>query len=251
MNAKLAIPTMIALVAVVALALPSVMAESGSEDKSWKHGDKHHKMYKIVQVGVYDTSNSLVITEDSNKRSLKGDAISLSKAANELDVQKAKLGKAVNDAGEKFLVWKLSSIDKAEDSETVSVTIYVIDAKSGVTVTTIQKEFDPSMKHQRHGDGKWSKMQGHYGDLTAEELAEKKAQYKEMKQAFDALSQEDRDALKSHFRDMKGQHQDLSQEEREAKHAEFKQQMETFAELSLQEKISYLQYLAISIRNQA
>jgi hypothetical protein len=251
MKTKLVIPTMIALVAVVALALPSVMAESSSEDKPWKYGDKHHKMHKIIQVGEYDTANSLIITEYSDKRTLKTSAIPLSQAAEGLDVQKAKLGIGVNDAGEKFLVWKLSSMDKVEDSDTVSVTIYVIDAKTGNRVTTIEKEFDHSMKYQRHGDDKWSKMQGHYGDLSSEERAEKMSQYKEIREAFDALSQEDRDAVKSHFRDMKGQFHGLTDEQRAEKHAEFKQQMETFAELTLQEKISYLEYLAISLRNQA
>jgi len=251
MKAKLAIPIMIALVAVVTLALPSVMAESGSEDSPWKHGVKHHKMHKIVQVGEYDTANSLKITEDSDKRSLKASAIPLSQAANDLDVQKAKLGVGVNDAGEKFLVWKLSSMDKSEDSDTVSVIIYVIDAATGDQITTIEKEFDHSMKHQRHGDDKWSKMQGHYGDWTSEERTEKMSHFKEMKQVFDALSQEDRDVIKSHFRDMKGQYQGLTDEQRSEKHAEFKQQMETFAQLSLEEKISYLEYLAISLRNQA
>ncbi len=228
------------------------MAESGYDYKhEWKDGAKHHKMYKKISVGVYDTSNSLVITEDSNKRTLKASAIPLSQAADGLDVQKAKLGKAVNDAGEKFLVWKLSSMDKAEDSDTVSVTVYVIDAKSGVQITTIEKEFDHSMKYQRHGDDKWSKMQGHYGDLTDEQRAEKMSKFKEMKQAFYSLSEEDQKTIKSHFKDMKGQYKDLSPEERQAKHTEHKQQMETFTELSLEEKTSYLEYLAISIRNQA
>ena len=251
MKAKIAIPTMIVLVAVVALALPSVMAESGSEDNPWKDGAKHHKMHKKISVGVYDTSNSLVITEDSDKRTLKASAIPLSQAAEGLDVQKAKLGKAVNDAGEKFLVWKLFSMDKAEDSDTVSVTVYVIDAKSGVQITTIEKEFNHSTKYQGHGDDKWSKMQGHYGDLTDEQRAEKMSKFKEMKQAFDSLSEEDQKTIKSHFKDMKGQYNDLSPEERQAKHTEHKQQMETFSELSLKEKTSYLEYLAISIRNQA
>ncbi len=251
MKAKIAIPTMIALVAVVALALPSVMAESGSEYNPWKHGVKHDKMHKTVQVGEYDTVNSLKITVDSDKRTLKASAISLSQAAEGLDVQKAKLGVAVNDAGEKFLVWKLFSMDKAEDSDTVSVTIYVIDAGTGDKVTTIEKEFDHSMKYQRHGDDKWSKMQGHFGDLSSEQRAEKMSKFKEMRQAFDSLSEEDRETIKSHFRDMKGQHEGLTEEQRAEKHAEFKQQMETFAGLTLKEKTSYLEYLAISIRNQA
>ncbi len=50
---------------------------------------------------------------------------------------------------------------------------------------------------------------------------------------------------------MKEQFADLTEEEKKAKHAEFKEQMEEFMKLSLDEKISYLKYLAISQRNQA
>jgi len=228
MNAKLAIPTMVALVAVVALALPSVMAESGYGDYKhpWKDGNykKHHK---VIEVTGFE--GTIKITEDADKHALKEQVtVSLSEASAAYpDAKTASMGIAVNEDGDKFLVWKV--IEKSYDHETHIKTkiIHVVDAADKDNTVTVTKQFDKTDKMQKH------------------------TQYKEMREAFDALSEEDRQALKSHFRDMKGQHEDLTEEERIAKHAEFKQQMETFAELSLEEKISYLQYLAISIRNQA
>ena len=43
----------------------------------------------------------------------------------------------------------------------------------------------------------------------------------------------------------------MTEEERKVKHAELKEQMQAFMSLSLEEKISYLKYFAISLRNQA
>ncbi len=68
MNAKLAIPTMVALVAVVALALPSVMAESGYDYKhTWKDGYKKH--HKVIEVTGFE--GTIKITEDADKHALK------------------------------------------------------------------------------------------------------------------------------------------------------------------------------------
>jgi len=82
-------------------------------------------------------------------------------------------------------------------------------------------------------------------------IAEWKEKFKGMKEAFSSISEEDRQTIMSHFKDMKGQYADLTEEEKTAKHAEFKQQMEAFMGLSLDEKISYLKYMAMSLRNQA
>jgi len=231
MKAKLAIPTMIALVAVIALALPSVMAESDHGDYKhakhmWQEGNykKHHK---VIEVTGFE--GTIKITEYADKHALKEQVtVSLSEAtAAYPDAKRAGMGIAVNEDGDKFLVWKV--IEKSYDNEThiKTKTIHVVDAANKDNTVTITKQFDKTDKMQ-----KFSK-------------------YKEMMQAFDSLSEEDRQTIKSHFRDMKGQYEDLTEEERIAKHAEFKQQMETFAGLTLEEKTSYLEYLVISIRNQA
>ncbi len=43
----------------------------------------------------------------------------------------------------------------------------------------------------------------------------------------------------------------MTEEEMKAKHTELKEQMQEFMNLTLEEKITYLKYLAISQRNQA
>jgi len=205
----------------------------------------------LVQVEGFE--GTIPITEDSDKSALKASAIPLSEAAaNYPDVKKAKLGVVGNENGDKFLVWKLVDFIKDSESKTTTMKIYIVDAGDVDNTAEITKEFDHSMKYTRDGDHKWShKMNGHFGDLTPEEQAEKMAQFKEMKEAFASLSEEDHEKIMSHFKDMKGQYADLTEEEKTAKHAELKQQMEAFMGLSLDEKISYLKYLAISLRNQA
>jgi len=100
--------------------------------------------------------------------------------------------------------------------------------------------------------GKYKNHMKHkFADLTVEEREAKHAQFKEMKQAFSTISEEDRQTIMTHFKDMKGQYADLTEEERQAKHTEFKQQMEAFMGLTLDEKVSYLKYMAMSFRNTA
>jgi len=209
-------------------------------------GAKSHKGNWAIQVEGF--VGSIEITEDADRKTLKDKVtVSLSEASAGLDVQKAGLGVAVNENGDKYLVWKLVSVNK--DSESGTVTIIVVDAGDQDNTTSITKEFDKSSHHD-----KWSHykgMKGHFADMTPEEREAKFAQFKEMKEAFASLSEDDQTSLKSHFSDMKGQYASLSEEERDAKHAEFKQQMEAFMGLTLDEKTNYLKNLAMSFRNQA
>ena len=241
-----------ALVAAFALAFvvatPYVMAESGYGMHSYHDGVKSHKGHWAIQVEGFQ--GSIPITEDSDRTTLKEQAISLSEAAADYpNVKKAKLGKAINENGDKFLVWKLVDFSKDSESGTAKMTIYIVDAGDADNTAEITKEFDKTSHHD-----KWTHYKGmkdKFADMTPEEREAKFAQYKEMKEAFDSLSEEDQTALKSHFKDMKGQFADLTEEEKVAKHEEFKQQMEAFMGLSMDEKINYLNHLAMSFRNQA
>ncbi len=241
-----------ALVAAVALAFvvatPYVMAESGYGMHSYHDGAKSYKGHWAIQVEGFE--GSIPITEDSDRSTLKEKAIPLSEAvADYPNVKKAKLGKAINENGDKFLVWKLVDFSKDSESGTTKMTIYIVDAGDADNTAEITKEFDKTSHHD-----KWTHYKGmkdKFADMTPEEREAKFAQYKEMKEAFASVSEEDQTALKSHFKDMKGQHADLTEEEKAAKHAEFKQQMEAFMGLSLDEKINYLKNLAMSFRNQA
>ncbi len=223
---KFVLPAIVASFALVfAIATPFVIAESGYGMHSYHDGAKH-KGHWAIQVEGFE--GSIPITEDSDRATLKEQAIPLSEAAADYpNVKKATLGKAINEHGDKFLVWKLVDFSKDSESGTAKMTIYIVDAGDAENTAEITKEFDKISYHD-----KW-------------------AQFKEMKEAFASLSEEDQTTLKSHFKDMKGQYADLTDEEKQAKHAEFKQQKEGFMQLSLEEKISYLKYLAISLRNQA
>jgi hypothetical protein len=56
------------------------------------------------------------------------------------DIHMAKLGKAVNDSGDKFLVWKLVNVKTDPDTDTRIHTIYIVDAGDGKLLTQITKE---------------------------------------------------------------------------------------------------------------
>ena len=241
-----------ALVAAFALAFvvatPFVMAESGYGMHSYHDGAKSHKGHGAIQVEGFE--GSIPITEDSDRATLKEKAISLSDAAADYpNIKKAKLGKAINENGDKFLVWKLVDFSKDSESGTAKMTIYIVDAGDADNTTEITKEFDKSSHHD-----KWTHYKGmkdKFTDMTPEEREAKFAQYKEMKEAFASISEEDQATIMSHFKNMKGEFADLTEEEKAAKHAEFKQQMEAFMGLNLDEKINYLKNLAMSYRNQA
>jgi len=248
---KYLIPVFVAAFALMfAVATPFVMAEYGDGYA------KYHKKHWTVQVSN-DFVGNIPITEDSTHQSLKDQiTITLSEAASKYpDAKKAKLGIAENDNG-KYVVWKVIEMTMDSDSGTKSMIIHIIDARAesiDVAATEdVQKEFDHSMKYTRHGDYKMSghKMHGYYADMTPEELEAKRAQHKEMKEAFSTLSEEDQAAIKSHFHSMMKVSDDMSQEDREAKFAKLKAEMKAFMELSLDEKISYLKNFAQSLKNQ-
>ena len=256
---KIYIPAIAVLVAIVAVAAaPAIMAEPGfgkdawheGAKHAWKDGAKHHKGHMKIQADGF--VGSIHVPEDIDRESYKvlkeQVTVSLSEAAQGLDVMKGSIGIAVNENGEKFVVWKLVSIDKDEESETATATIHVVDAADSDNTATVTKEFDKTRYHDN-----WSgdKMKSHFGDMTPEEREAKFAQMKEMKEAFAALSEDEREAVQSYFHGMKGDYADLTPEERDAKKAEFKQQMEAFMSLTLDEKITYLKQLALVQQNQA
>ena len=248
---KYLIPAFVAAFALMfAVATPFVMAEYGDGYA------KYHKKHWTVQVSN-DFVGNIPITEDSTHQSLKDQiTITLSEAASKYpDAKKAKLGIAVNDNG-KYVVWKVIEMTMDSETNTKSMMIHVIDARAetldAAATEDVQKEFDHSTKYTRHGDYKMSghKMHGYYADMTPEELEAKRAQHKEMKEAFSTLSEEEQTAIKSHFHSMMTDNADMSQEDREAKFAKLKEEMKAFMELSLDEKISYLKYFAQSLKNQ-
>ena len=126
---KIVMPTLvlsfIALVMVIGAISPA-MADSD--------GSKSYKRHWAIPIGTAE--GSLEITEENTKEQLKEIAISL----DDLDltsypeISKARLGKAVNDDGKYFLVWKLINKNHDTESDTTIKTIYVLDAGNGATL---------------------------------------------------------------------------------------------------------------------
>jgi len=129
MKGKFVIPTLFATMIAFVLvfgAASTVMADS--ED------GKSYKKHRVISIG--DATGTLQITDDTTKRELKKDAMSLDEvAAKYSDIHKARLGKAVNDDGNYYLIWKLVSVDWDEETDTKIRTIYVLDAGTGEPLT--------------------------------------------------------------------------------------------------------------------
>jgi hypothetical protein len=140
-----------------AVATPLAMAEysEGMYDKGI--GQKNHKMHKVIEVEGF--VGSIQITEDIDRHAL-GDqvSVSLSEAAEGLDVMGGHIGVVTNENDDKFLAWTLKSIQKNSESETAIATIHIVDAGDAKNTTTITKEFDRS---------NWNGKFNHDGDNRA------------------------------------------------------------------------------------
>ncbi len=139
MKGKFVIPTLFATMIAVVLvfgAATTVMAYS--ED------GKSYKKHWSISIGTAE--GSLQITEDNTKHELKASALPLEEVIiGYSDIHKARLGSAVNDSGNYYLVWKLVSSDYDEESDTKIRTIYVLDAGTGELLT------DPIIKEGKCG----------------------------------------------------------------------------------------------------
>jgi len=155
------IPAFAAVFALMFAFAPSLALAEFGDDMNGKWTDqKNNKMHKVVEVGEF--VGSIQITEDTDKQALKDQvSVSLSEAADGLDVMGGHIGVAVNENGDKFLVWTLISIEKDSESETATATIYVVDAADADNTTTITKEIDHSMM-----DGKFNQ----YGEKRADKM---------------------------------------------------------------------------------
>ena len=155
------IPAFVAVFALMfTVASPLAMAEysEGMYDKSI--GQKNHKMHKVIEVEGF--VGSIQITEDSDKQALKNQiTVSLSEAADGLDVRDGHIGVVTNENDGKFLAWTLKSIERNSDSETVTTTIYVVDAGDADNTVTITKEVDRSER-----DGKINHDGNKRADIT-------------------------------------------------------------------------------------
>ncbi len=148
------IPAFVAVFALMfTVATPLAMAEysEGMHDKGI--GQKQHKMHKVIEVDGF--IGSIQIDEDSDRQAIRDQvSVSLSEAADGLDVLGGHIGVAVNENGDKYLVWTLKSLEKDSESETVTATIYVVDAGDANNTATVTKEIDRSERDGNHNGNK-------------------------------------------------------------------------------------------------
>ena len=130
-----------------------------------KMGDKYNKHHHQMMVRVEGFVGAIPVPDMSEVNDKKAAyeelksqiTVKLSEAAAAaedagLDVTKGELGKGVNENGEKFIVWKLIEKNKDADSDTVIKTILVVDAADITNTTIVTKEYDHSMKEDRHSN---------------------------------------------------------------------------------------------------
>jgi hypothetical protein len=147
-----------------------------------------------------------------------------------------------------YLVYKVVMTN--DDHEYSKV---LVDAGTGdVLYVTDAKSFD-SNKKKKHSDNRHdnkhdNKMRDYYKDMTPEQVAEKKKQFKEMGEAWKSLSIPDKAAMIVHFMQMKLQWDTMSEEQKDEQKAEMKDKWKGLLTASPEEKKQKLEEFAQSIK---
>ena len=147
-----------------------------------------------------------------------------------------------------YLVYKVVMTN--DDHEYSKV---LVDAGNGdVLYVTDAKSFD-SNKKKKHSDNRHdnkhdNKMRDYYKDMTPEQVAEKKKQFKEMGEAWKSLSIPDKAAMIVHFMQMKLQWDIMSEEQKDEQKAEMKDKWKGLLTASPEEKKQKLEEFAQSIK---
>ena len=147
-----------------------------------------------------------------------------------------------------YLVYKV--VMSNDDHEYSKV---LVDAGNGdVLYVSDAKSFD-SNKKKKHSDNKNDKshdkrMKDYYKDMTPEQIAEKKKQFKEMGEAWKSLSITDKAAMIMHFMQMKLQWDTMSEEQKEDQKAEMKDKWKGLLTLTPEEKKQKLEEFAQTVK---
>ena len=91
-------------------------------------------------------------------------------------------------------------------------------------------------------------MKDYYKDMTPEQIAEKKKQFKEMGEAWKSLSITDKAAMIMHFMQMKLQWDTMSEEQKEEQKAEMKDKWKGLLTLTPEEKKQKLEEFAKTVK---
>ena len=147
-----------------------------------------------------------------------------------------------------YLVYKV--VMSNDDHEYSKV---LVDAGDGdVLYVSDAKSFD-SNKKKKHSDNRNDKshdkrMKDYYKDMTPEQIAEKKKQFKEMGEAWKSLSITDKAAMIMHFMQMKLQWDTMSEEQKEEQKAEMKDKWKGLLTLTPEEKKQKLEEFAQPVK---
>ena len=147
-----------------------------------------------------------------------------------------------------YLVYKVVMTN--DDHEYSKV---LVDAGTGdVLYVTDAKSFAENKKKKHSENTKDSKydkkMRDYYKDMTPEQIAEKKKQFKEMGEAWKSLSIPDKAAMIVHFMQMKLQWDTMSEEQKDEQKAEMKDKWKGLLTASPEEKKQKLEEFAQSIK---
>ena len=147
-----------------------------------------------------------------------------------------------------YLVYKVVMTN--DDHEYSKV---LVDAGNGdVLYVSDAKSFDSNKKKKHSDNTKESKhdkrMKDYYKDMTPEQIAEKKKQFKEMGEAWKSLSIPDKAAMIVHFMQMKLQWDTMSEEQKEEQKTEMKEKWKGLLTLSPEEKKQKLEEFAQTVK---
>jgi len=225
-NKKIMLPAFVAVFALMFVAVaPNVIAEPG--DNSYDYDKKAHKSHEPIMIEGFVGSIAVPdMSEVEDKRAVYeelksqitvklSDAAAVAESAG-LDPTNGKLAKVVNENGERFVVWKLIEKNKDSNLETVTKTIFVVDAAYTANTATVTKEYDHSMKAERHSgkdykntlsdpqkiESKIAKIEQKINDGTlSSEQAENKVQFVYLLRQLQTAISEDNDAQADSIRE--------------------------------------------------
>ena len=184
-----------------------------SEDKMRHDSKKHHMTIKVegftgaiaIPEMTEKTDMKAVYEELKSQVSVKfSEAAALAEDAG-LDVMKGSISMAVNENGEKFVVWMLAEMNMDDsESDTMSTTVFVVDAANATNTAQTTKEYDHSKMMAEDKDKRYShdKQQqgGNYEEtLSDPEQIENKIAKIEEKLSDGGTGNVAKDDLKSQF----------------------------------------------------
>jgi len=162
-------------------------------------------------------------------------AVAMAVGENSVSDGKAVYGKLANVNG--FLVYKVIVIADNHAYHKI-----LVDAGNGEAlyvsdVIKREKSSHKKFSDEKHGE----KMKNYFKGMSAEQIEEKKRQFKEMGEAYKSLSLQDRASLVIHFMQMKLQWDSMSDDEKAQKRTDMKQMFKEYLPLTLEEKKQKLQ----------